>query len=606
MIDLLKVRVRYEQDIVTARQRARQLAALLGFDAQDQARIATAVSEIARNAYRYAGGGSVDFALDEDMTPQALAVRVRDAGPGIAQLETILAGQYESHTGMGLGIVGAQRLMDHCQIDSQPGRGTCVLLRKALPASAAWLSPSAIAGITQALVQKAPQSPLEELQIQNQELVRALDALRQRQDDLVRLNRELEDTNRGVVALYAELDEKAEHLRRADDMKSRFLSNMSHEFRTPLYSALALTRMLLDGSDGDLNAEQHKQVRFIRKGAEDLLEMVNDLLDIAKIEAGKITVRPTAFQVGSMFSALRGMLRPLLTSETVTLVFEEPVDMLELHTDDGKLAQILRNFISNALKFTERGEVRVSAAVGLDGLTAIFTVSDTGIGISAADHERIFTEFTQLENPLQKRVKGTGLGLPLSRRLAALLGGRVEVDSVPGRGSTFRVLVPLRYSGEEGRIASDPAPSQQAPGDHSRAPLVPEPAPQPAERALIVDDDDAARYLLRRWLDPLRWEVHEAADGEAGLASARSLRPDVIFLDLGMPRMSGDEALRRLRADSSTQHIPVVMVTSQTLSPGQRESLATLADAVVNKDELSASRVDQILRQTLSTEERPA
>ena len=192
--------------------------------------------------------------------------------------------------------------------------------------------------------------------------MRTLDELRQRQEELARLNRELEDTNRGVVALYAELDERADHLRRADEVKTRFLSNMTHEFRTPLNSILALTRLLLDRVDGELTPEQERQVYFIRKSAENLSELVNDLLDLAKVEAGKIVVRPAEFEVRNLFGALRGMLRPLLLNTSVNLVFEEPDGIPPLHTDEGKVSQILRNFISNALKFTEQGEVRVSGA----------------------------------------------------------------------------------------------------------------------------------------------------------------------------------------------------------------------------------------------------
>src|SRR5262249_6200538 len=187
-------------------------------------------------------------------------------------------------------------------------------------------------------------------------LLRLLDELRRRQDDLERLNHELEDTNLGVIALYSELDEKAADLRRADEMKSRFLSHMSHAFRTPPHSIIALSPLLLNRSDGDLTEEQEKQVSFIRKGAGTLLEMVGDLLDLAKIEAGKVEVRPADFTVENLFSALRGVFRPMLANKAIDLIFEEVGDIPALSTDEGKVAQILRNFISNALKFTERGE----------------------------------------------------------------------------------------------------------------------------------------------------------------------------------------------------------------------------------------------------------
>ena len=199
------------------------------------------------------------------------------------------------------------------------------------------------------------------------------------------LRAELEETNQGVLALYAELDTQAEQLRQASDLKSRFLSYMSHEFRTPLGSIRSITRLLSDELDGPLSPEQHKQIMFISGAAMELSEMVDDLLDLAKIEAGRITISPAWFDMFDLFSALRGMFRPILDGDSVDLIFEEPKGIPRLYTDDKKLAQILRNFISNALKFTERGEVRVSAAPGPDD-TVVFAVADTGIGIAPASN----------------------------------------------------------------------------------------------------------------------------------------------------------------------------------------------------------------------------
>ena len=170
------------------------------------------------------------------------------------------------------------------------------------------------------------------------------------------LNQELAETNSGVVALYAELDDRAAELREVSELKSRFLSYMSHEFRTPLGSIRSMTRILLDQMDGPLTEEQEKQVRFIQSSAEELTEMVNDLLDLAKIEAGRISISPEWFEMVDLFAALRGMFKPILTNESVALVFEEPLDVPRVYTDDKKLSQILRNFISNALKFTQKGK----------------------------------------------------------------------------------------------------------------------------------------------------------------------------------------------------------------------------------------------------------
>lgn len=263
------------------------------------------------------------------------------------------------------------------------------------------------------------------------------------------LREELDETNQGVLALYAELDTQAEQLRQASDLKSRFLSYMSHEFRTPLGSILSITSLLADELDGPLSPEQHKQVNFVSNAARELSDMVDDLLDLAKIEAGRISISPAWFDMFDLFAALRGMFRPIVDASAVDLIFEEPVGLPRLYTDDKKLGQILRNFISNSLKFTTRGEVRVSAS--LEGSDRVrFAVTDTGIGIAPELLGALFEDFSQVDSPLQKRLRGTGLGLSLCKRFAALLGGEVGVESTPGVGSTFFVIIPLA-------IATEPA-----------------------------------------------------------------------------------------------------------------------------------------------------
>lgn len=269
----------------------------------------------------------------------------------------------------------------------------------------------------------------------------------QLQSESAALREELDETNQGVLALYAELDIQAQALRQASDLKSRFLSYMSHEFRTPLGSILSINSLLADELDGPLSPEQHKQVAFVSTAARELSDMVDDLLDLAKIEAGRISISPAWFDMFDLFSALRGMFRPIVDASAVDLIFEEPIGLPRLYTDDKKLAQILRNFIANALKFTTRGEVRVSARLeGADNVR--FAVSDTGIGIAADLHGSLFEDFAQVDSPLQKRLRGTGLGLSLCKRFASLLGGEVGFESAPGVGSTFYVIIPLAIAME--------------------------------------------------------------------------------------------------------------------------------------------------------------
>jgi signal transduction histidine kinase len=465
-VRLLLVEIASERDVIAIRKRTREIAAHLEFGMQDQARIATAVSEIAQNAFMHAYGGRAEFFISQkDPHSPSLIIKVSDSGPGIPDLDEILYGANDGPGKSGVGIVGAQRLLDQCDVDTGAGRGTVVTMVKHLP-KGSFVGPEQLDMLTRHLAATATTSSFEEDQLQHKELLHTLAELRSRQDELVGLTRELEDTNRGVVALYAEIEEKAEHLRRADAMKSRFLSNTSHELRTPLSSIRALSQLLLDRIDGELTPAQEKQVTFIQKAATDLTELVNDLLDLAKIEAGKVDVSPSSFTVGDLFSMLRGMLRPLTGAQPVELNFEETNGNLTLFTDEGKLTQILRNLISNALKFTQHGEVRVQCAVSEQGDTVHFSVIDTGIGIAESDLQLIFEEFSQVENPLQKRSKGTGLGLPLCRKLAELIGGTVNVSSTLGSGSTFILSIPVAYKGnQEGGEA--PQGYQSVPHSHS-------------------------------------------------------------------------------------------------------------------------------------------
>jgi len=692
-LNILRMDIRYEHDVVLARQRARQIAVALKFDAQDQTRIATAVSEIARNAFQYAAGGIIEFRVEK--TPeQALIISISDSGRGISNLPEILNGKYVSQTGMGLGMLGARRLMDQFCADSIPGKGTTVLLGKKLPPRFLGLSARDLDRLLSGIESRAPQNPYEEVQQQNRELLRTLDDLKARQNELAQLNRELDETNRGVVALYAELDDKADFLQRASELKSHFLSNMSHEFRTPLNSIMALTQILTDRLDGDLSSEQEKQVRYIRSSAQDLMDLVNDLLDLAKVEAGKVTIRPSQFSVNTLFAALRGMLRPLLQqNSSVRLVFDDPEPDVELFTDEAKVSQVLRNFISNALKFTERGEIRVSVSQVPNGSLS-FSVADTGIGIAAQDQERIFQEWSQVEGKLQKAAKGSGLGLPLSRKLAQLLGGNVFVTSTPVLGSTFVAIIPVNFNGQTevvyvpevnreidssrlpvlvlednrealfiyekylkgSRFQVIPAVSIQEAraallsfrplavvldvllqGEHSwdllrdlkgnpntkdipvyvvtvvdnrqKALALGADAfhPKPVDRSwllqqlqaasfnrsysiLMVDDDRTARYLLRSLLSNNNCRLFEAENGTQGIRLAGELKPDVIILDLAMPDLSGFEVLERLKSDSATRNIPVVIHTSKVLDEDDRARLNS-AVGIIPKSILSTRDV---------------
>ena len=584
---LLRLELAQDRDIVAARQRARQVSALLGFDSQDQVRIATAVSELARNAMRHAGGGTIEFLLAEVPArgvahpPNAhLQVVISDNGPGIANLDDALT---ESGNGdVKFGLVAARRLMDTFDVYSGKGRGTTITLGKFLPRRTDNVTARA-ATIADQLSAYGAADPTAEIQQQNRELLRSLDELRLRKEELARLNAELEDTNRGVMALYAELEERAAHLRLADEAKTRFLSAVSHEFRTPVNSILALSKILLHRLDGELTGEQEKQVTYIRQAAEQLSTMVDDLLDLRKVESGKLQVRVESFNVTDLFGALRGMFKPLSIKDAVSLGFEEIGALPELHTDQGKVSQILRNLISNALKFTEAGSVRVTARLAADTDMIVFSVADTGVGIAPENHRRIFEEFTQVENPLQKSVKGTGLGLPLSQRLAGLLGGSIDVSSELGEGSVFSLAIPVRLA------TSAPLGMPSIPEARS------------AQRVLIVDDSEVERYALRQFLPASTFEVIEANGGYDGLRLARQSHPDLIFLDLAMPDVHGLEVLKMLKAIEETRPIPVILFTSQR-PDDIADDEAAAASGLLLKSELSRESVAAAIRRVSSGE----
>ena len=548
-------------------------------------------------------------------------------------------------------------------------------------------------------------SAMAEIVTLNRDTARQKKVIEQRHLEVVALNRSLEDSMRAVKAMHAELEDRAEALRRSVDVRGRVVSNVSHEFRTPLHAMLGLSQLLLDEADGPLTAEQRKQISFIRQGAEQLSEMVNDLLDLSKIEAGKVLIRSEKFAVGEFFGALRGMLAPLWRQDSgVRLVFEEPPAELFLETDRAKVSQVMRNLISNALKFTQQGEVRISAARGADGLTRL-VVRDTGLGIAPDDHERVFEEFEQIAGPEQARVRGTGLGLPISRRIATLLSGTLTLESELGKGATFTLTLPLIHPEvremealTERSMSLDPTRTpilvveddrktmfvyerylaqggfQVIPArtvDEARAALTRiRPAailldimleqestwtflgelklnretadipvlvitiinkaqkaralgadefwlkpvdkdrllrklgsiskPGAMTRVLTIDDDEAARYMLRKHLNGSEFRLIEAATGPEGVRLAQERLPHIIFLDFLLQDETAFDVLDALKADSRTRSIPVILSTSYPLDDEQVKRLSLLTEAIIPKQDLSRELAIDRIREALA------
>lgn len=452
--DLLSIDLLSELDVVATRQSARDIAAMLGFKPQEQTSFATAVSELSRHAHRFGTRAGASFALRVQQDP-ALVVRISQHGNRGGEM-----------TGDStLGVVTARRLVD--EFDVQPGRdeSTLTTISKRLPRNGPAPTPELARAIAERITRDAPRGAVAEVQQQNRELIIAFEELQKRQAEVERLNAELAETNRGVLALYAELDEKAESLRRASEHKSRFLSDVTHELRTPLNAMISLSQLLLDRADGELTTEQQHQVSLIYRSASSLNEMVSDLLDIARIEAGKEDVRVSTFAISDVLSALRGMFRPLMHAH-VRLLIDDGATLPAFETDERKLTQILRNLLSNSIKFTQAGEVALHVRPADDEVNEVlFEVVDTGIGIAPADLSRIFADFAQVDSPLQRSLRGTGLGLPLTRKLARMLGGAVEVRSETGVGSTFSVKLPRRLPRNEDAAQEVPAAVMSGAGD---------------------------------------------------------------------------------------------------------------------------------------------
>ncbi|HKE00341.1 MAG TPA: ATP-binding protein [Planctomycetota bacterium] len=432
-----RIALKLDTDVVAARRRAREVAWMLGCDAQQQIRIAAAASELARAAVQR-GGGKLDVAVELG-EPVKLHLDVEDRGPVVRDVSALLSGR-EGDSLLVAALRSAGRVVDELAADARPEGGLRVHAATRLPGVTP-LAVHELATRTEELGRRGSGSVLDEAHRQHQEVLALLEDARARQSEIERLSRELDETNRGVLALHSQLYDAAAALERVSALKSEFLSSLSHEIRTPINSIANLSALLLARTDGELTTEQERQLAYIQRSAHSLVQLVSDHLDMAKMEAGKLELRVTRFTASDLFTSLRGMFRPLVVGGVVELVFDDVSRLPTLQTDEGKVSQVLRNLIANALKFTERGSVRVGAEV--DDESACFHVADTGIGIAPENQARIFEPFEQVESHVQRRVSGTGLGLPLSRKLASLLGGRITLKSEAGAGSTFSFSIPM-------------------------------------------------------------------------------------------------------------------------------------------------------------------
>ena len=423
----------------------------------------------------------------------------------------------------------------------------------------------------------------EELEAQSRALQESQSRLEAQQAELEQTNAQLEeqtqfleaqrdDLNRAQTALQAQ----AQELERASRYKSEFLANMSHELRTPLNSLLIMARLLADNRDGNLSAEQVKYAQTIETSGNDLLLLINDILDISKIEAGKVDLQLGPVPVIEVVDKLRTAFEAAARDKGLKLRTEIAADAPPaVETDSQRLEQVLRNFLSNAVKFTERGEIALTVLRAGDGIG--FCVRDTGIGIPAEQQETIFEAFRQADGTISRKYGGTGLGLSISRELARLMGGRIEVASTVGEGSAFTLVIPERYDPAKVSpplVLSSGAPAAGAAKLEARAPGRGSPPPRKAvveddrERLtasgrviLVVEDDAAFARILYDLVHELGFQCLIADCADEGVLLARQYLPHAVILDISLPDHTGLSVLDRLKRDVRTRHIPVHVVS---------------------------------------------
>jgi signal transduction histidine kinase len=433
--------LRSQEDVLLTRRRARDLAGLLQLGAEAQSRLATAVWEVARLSQRHGSTGEVELAVADE--PAAVVVTIR----GIAH--AALTGEVPGEAADRLDLAKLRQLVDRVEAR---GNGNTALVRLTCALAADTWVPGLdelahVLGSLQRHESGEAQATVNELRMQNAELVTALATLRERERELTALNRRLNDTNQAVTTLLAELGQQAEELRGRAAGHDNFLRSLTHELRTPLYAVRGMAEAILREGGDHMDERLREDVGLIDGAMKEALDLVNDHLDLARIAAGREVVRLSDVDVEELFSALRGIVAHLPRSADVTIVFEELNGVPILRTDGFKLSQILRNYVVNGLKYTDRGEVRVSAMPVNAGSAVRFAVADTGPGLDSADQTRIFEEFVQLGRAGRVgELRGSGLGLPICKRLATLLGGEVGVTSEPGRGSCFTATIPTAFT----------------------------------------------------------------------------------------------------------------------------------------------------------------
>ena len=385
-----------------------------------------------------------------------------------------------------------------------------------------------------------------------------------------------------LEAARHELEDKSRRAEEADRLKSAFIANMSHEIRTPLNSVLALSVLLRDGTAGPLTPDQRDYLEVIERNGQNLLRLLNDILDLSRIEAGHLEMDSQDVDVAPHVRDIGSALAPLATAKGLDLTLKIPAQLPMVRADVDRVRQILTNLVGNAIKFTDAGTVQVGVDVRPGAIS--LQVTDTGIGIPETQLDRIFHEFVQVDQTLARRQGGTGLGLAIARRLARLMGGEVSVTSIAGKGSRFTLTLPRAT----GTAPERPTPAVRAPRSESRAsdgvgggrPRVSNPG---RALVLIVEDNEDNLFTLRQILAPLSLDTVTASNGRQAIAQCRRQLPDLVIMDMQLPGMSGLQATGAIRALPGGARVPIIALTAQAMKGDRERILAAGCDEYVAK-----------------------